>query len=240
MRTRLGVLAAVLLSGLLVVACGGDDDGAGPDPTDNDDADARLLEELALTADQLLPGLEQASTALSTNEDLAEAAVNPEGELGRLKALGRRLGYEVQFAPGQDAPTDLRVSGVQESVSLFEAASGAGQSLADGLAGARSTDWEAMNRDLKGVNVAEFPVPADAGEGGWFRITGSDRGGNVVIDDQVAFRVENVRAFLRAVLFLPPGTPVDAHQDQTEGWVVLAAQRIRDALNGVPGESPTD
>jgi hypothetical protein len=237
MRTRLGVLAAVLLSGLLVVACG-DDDGGGPDPSGNDDA-ARLLEEMVLTAGQLLPGLEQASTALSTNEDLAAAAVNPEGELGRLKAFGRILGYEVQFVPGQDAPADLRVSGVQESVSLFETASGAAQSLADGLAAARTTDWEAAHSDLKGVNVAELPVPTDAGEGAWFRIAGADNGGNLVIDDQVAFRVENVRVFVRVALLLPPGTPVDAFQDQTEGWVILAAQRIRDALTGVPGESPT-
>lgn len=229
MRSRFLGIAIALLSVLLATACGGGDDDEGADPTATNDS-AALLESMALTAGDLLPDLEQASTSLSTNEDLAEAAVNPEGEAARLKRLGRILGYEVQFAPVADAPSGFAVQGAQNSVSLFEAASGATESLADGLAKARSTDWAALNADLRDVSVNELPVPEEANEGAWFRIIGTDDGGNVVIDDEVAFRVENVRAYLRVVLLLPAGTPADAQQEQTQQWTALSAQRIREAL----------
>lgn len=232
MRMRLLTVAIVLLSGLIAACGGGADSGDSQNGTDDE---AELLERMVLTAGDLSPGLEQASTSLTTNEDLAQAAVNPDGERGRLKQFGRILGYEVQFAPGQDAGPELNVRGAQNSVSLFEAASGASRSLAEGLAAARSSDWEAMNSDLKNVNVDPLPVPDGADEGGWFRITGNDGGGNLIIDDQVAFRVENVRAYLRVVFLLPPGTSADANKDQVQGWTVLSAQRIRDVLNRVPG-----
>ena len=57
--------------------------------------------------------------------------------------------------------------------------------------------------------------------------------------NQIAFRVENVRAFLRVVLLFPPGTARDTYTDQVQQWIALEAGRIRDVLHGTPVASPT-
>lgn len=233
---RLGIIALgiVVLSALLAAGCGGGNNSGGG----TDDDASKLLTAMPLTVDQLPAGLIQVSTTTTTNNDLAAAAADPQVELARLQSLGRRLGYDVQFVPGQDAKPGLVVQGFENSVSLFKTADGAGQSLADGLAATRQTDWKKAHSELQDVQVDQPALPKEADEGAWFRVSGTGTKNNVVIDNQIAFRVENVRAFLRVVLLFPPGTARGSYDDQVKQWVTLEATKIRDVLHGTPVGTP--
>lgn len=217
---------ALLAACLLATACGG-----GGDDDKKDDIRA-LLQSMALAPAVLPEGLQQASVSVSTNQDVADASLDPEATLAKLEGYGRRLGYDVQFEPGQDAPSTLAVQGMQNTVSLYKTAAGAGEALAEGLSGARATDWPAVNPDQTGVEMEELPLPSEVDEGGWFRISGTDDSGNLIIDDQIAFRVDTVRGFVRAVTVFPGSEDRDSYRDEVEGWVTTAANRIRDALEG--------
>ncbi|MDO8614951.1 MAG: hypothetical protein Q7T33_04345 [Dehalococcoidia bacterium] len=217
---------------MLAAACGG-----GDDATPSDDTRA-LLQAVALTTADLPPGLQLASVSVSTNQDVADASVDSEGTLAKLESRGRVLGYDWQFEPAPDAPSSLVVRGLQSTASLYKTAAGAGEALAEGIAGARNTDWKAVNPDESDVQAAELPLPSRADEGTWFRITGTDGKGNMVIDDQVAFRVDNVRGFLRVLTTFVASTDRNGYHDEVAGWVTLVANRIRDRLqHGTPAVS---
>ncbi len=220
----LAIGGALLAACLLATACrGGEDEG------NKDDIQA-LLQGMVLAPVDLPQGLQLASASVSTNEDVADASLDPEATLTKLEARGRQLGYDVQFEPGQDAPATLAVQGMQNTASLYKTAAGASEALAEGLSGARETDWKAVNPDQSDVNVEEVPLPSAADEGGWFRISGIDASGNLIIDDQVAFRVDTVRGFVRVLTAFPEGQDRNSYRDEVAHWVAAVATRIRDAL----------
>ncbi len=226
-----GALVAAWL--LLATACGGGDDSATTDDTRS------LLQGMALTAADLPQGLEQASVSVSTNQAVADVSVDKEGTLAKLESRGRVLGYDVQFEPSQDAPSTLAVQGAQSTASLYKAAAGAAEALAEGVAAARATDWQQIYSDEINVQAEEPALPSGADEGTWFRISGSDGKGNMIIDDQVAFRVDTVRGFLRVLTAFAGSTDRTSYHDEVAGWVALMANRIRDILlHGAPTASP--
>ncbi len=223
---------ALVAACLLAAACGGGDDGATTDDSRS------LLQGMVLTAADLPQGLQQASVSVSTNQDIADVSVDKEGTLANLEARGRRLGYDVQFEPAVDAPASLDVQGVQVTASIYKTADGAQQALQDGLASARQTDWKLVYPDEKEILVDEPTLPPGVDEGGWFRISGLDSKGNLIIDDQMAFRVGNVRSFLRALTAYAMGTDRNSYKAEVSQWGAKLAARIGNVLaNGVP--SPT-
>jgi hypothetical protein len=224
---------ALLAAGLLATACGDDDDAKQAE-------DMRLLlQSMALSLADLPQGLQPVSASVSTNQDVADASVDKEGTLSKLEARGRQLGYDVQFELAQDAPATLAVKGMQSTTSLYKTAAGAGEALAEGVAGARNTDWPAVYSDESSVQVAESQLPAGADEGTWFRISGTDGKGNMIIDDQMAFRVDTVRGFLRVLTAFAASTDRTSQRDQVEGWAIVMVNRIRDRLqHGAPTASP--
>jgi hypothetical protein len=185
---------------------------------------------MVLAPADLPQGLQQASASVSTNQDVADASLDPEATLAKLEARGRQLGYDVQFGPAQDAPGTLVVQGMQNTASLYKTAAGAGEALAEGVGGARATDWKTIYSDQSDVKVDELPLPTGTDEGAWFRISGADADGNLIIDDQVAFRVNNVRGFVRVLTAFPESQDRNGYRDEVASWVAVMANRIQDSL----------
>ena len=227
----------VTLGVLLAVGCsGGSSDPDSPnlcgapqavpssvaEPTDLESQ----LERVVLRTEDLPASLQRSSIIFSPNEDLAQSAPDAVAELARLDELGRLLGVEVAFVP-RDPGSELVVKGgIQNSVSLYRAAEGASQSLQEGVAGARQTDWVALYTDLKDVSVDELPREI-GDESVWFRVSGLDQAGKVVVDDQVVFRVGRARAFLRIISSFADAALADQFASEVETCAEIVVGRAR-------------
>ena len=223
--TRLGGLLAVGMLALIVWACGG---GSA-----EDDAEVQaLLSQMTLTEEDMPVGLVRVSAFVSTNQDVAEAVIDTEAELVKLERWGRRLGYDVQFEPGPEAPADSEVQGLQNTVSIYRTEDGASDSFADAAGDSRETDWASLYPGVGDLKVEEIERPdLAADEYVWFRISGvQESDDKLIIDDQVAFRKSNVRSFLRVVTLFDPDSPRDSYLDQVETWVRRVNERIENAL----------
>jgi hypothetical protein len=233
---RLRWLLALLPVGLMLVAVAGCGDGDGDGDGDGgqlDEADQELLEQILLAPDDLPAGMQVASASFSTNRDVADALLDPDAELAKLERWGRRLGYDVQFEPGVDAPVDLPLQGLQNTASLYTTSQGASDSFAEGIRDARETDWPALYPGIADLNVQEVEDVEGvrlADEAVWFRISGFNENGTLLVDDQVAIRVGSVRGFLRAVTVFEAGTERDAYLDQIDRWVRRLVERIEAGL----------
>jgi len=239
---RIGPLFAALAV-LLVAACSGG--SGGPTPTvrpsatlcgsapaspsavvDPQDVEGRLAAVLLREGD-LPDDLESSSLVFSTNEELSQGAPDETAELARLEELGRLLGVEVAFIPLDPGAASSPVrGGVQNSLSAYVAADGAGQSLQEGVAEARRNDWEALYGDLTEVFVEE--LPRDVGdESVWFRVIGRDQGDQVVVDDQVVFRVGRARVFLRVISSFADRGRADQFADEVEECAAIVVGRAQ-------------
>src|SRR3990170_4476351 len=109
------VAAALLALPLVAAACGGGSDGEGADSELR-----QMLQRMVLRVEDVPQGMQRASAFFTTNEEVAEAQADPQAELAKLERWGRRLGYDVTFAPGPEAPTEEPVRQVQNTVSLYD------------------------------------------------------------------------------------------------------------------------
>jgi len=238
------LLAALVV--LAAVACsggGGDSDGPTPtaapsfticgtpdaplDETANpQDIEAQLAAAVLREGD-LPDDLQRSSLIFSTNEELSQGAPDEAAELARLEELGRQLGVEVAFVPLDPGSASSPVrGGIQNSVSAYMAADGAGQSLQQGVAEARQNDWEALYGDLTEVSVEE--LPRDVGdESVWFRVIGRDQGDRLVVDDQVVFRVGRARVFLRVISSFAERGPADQFAEEVDECAAIVVGRAR-------------
>lgn len=236
-------LAALLMA--LGAACSGGDDGAptdtaGPGPVCVSSGlaptglvaplDPQTELEAIVLRDEDVPDLQRSSLTFSSNEDLADSAQDPEAELAKLEQLGRQLGVDVAFLP--DANTDSPVKGgIQSSVSIYQTADGASQSLQESIAEARQTDWEVRYPELTRVRDVEITRPI-GDESAWFRITGRDPAGLVVIDDQVVFRAGRTRAFVRVVSQFADETALDPFIGEVAACAGIVVERAQAVLEG--------
>lgn len=222
---------ALALAALAWASCGGGGNGDG----DLDPELQALLERMVLAEGDLPAGLERLSVEFSTNEELAEAKGEPEVELEKLERQGRRLGIDVNFLPGQDVPPDFVLrGGIQATVSLYATADGASESFREGVEGVRQSDLAASYPDLQDVAVEELDRQI-GDESAWFRITGISDAGDLMIDDQLAFRVGPARSFLRAVSAFDADAGRDAYVEEVAALAEVAAARIEQALAS-PGD----
>lgn len=235
--TRWIVSLLPALAVLLAAACSGDTNApsstvcgtpdAAPDETANpQDIEAQLAAVLLREGD-LPEELRGSSLIYSTNEELADGAQDEAAELARLEDLGRLLGVDVAFVPVDPASGSSPVrGGIQSSVSVYQSADGAGQSLREGVEEARQSDWPALYTDLTDVAVEELPR-AIGDEGVWFRVTGRDQGDKIVVDDQLVFRVGRARAFLRVTSIFAEVESADQFASQVEECGGIVAGRIQ-------------
>lgn len=185
-----------------------------------------LLSRMVLTEEDLPAELQQGSVFYSTNEEVAGSGSLAEARLAELEGWGRLLGYDIEFVPSPDAPSDAVIKGMQNAVSLYASAEGASDSFADGMADARASDWAASYPDLAELEVEEVDRASLGDEAVWFRISGISGTGKLLVDDQVAIRVGPARSFLRVVMVFDGGMTRETYLDEVEAWAKLLVARI--------------
>ncbi len=210
--------------------CGTPD--AASDETANPQDIAAQLAAVVLREGDLPDNLQRSSLIFSTNDELSQGAPDEAAELARLEELGRQLGVEVAFVPLDPGSASSPVrGGIQNSVSAYVAADGAGQSLQQGVAEARQNDWPALYTDLTDVSVEE--LPRDVGDDSvWFRVIGRDQGDQVIVDDQVVFRVGRARVFLRVISSFADRGSADQFAGQVEECAAIVVGRARATFGG--------
>lgn len=218
------ISSAALLLALAAAGCG----GGGL----SDEEIQTLLEQMVLTGDDLPAGLQRVSAVFTTNEEAAMGGANPDLEMALLEQWGRRLGYEVTFVRTADASPGLPVRGLLMGVSLYDESEGAGRSLAADVSAARASDAEAAYPDREELKVVEIEGRQIGEETFWVRASGFRAGGSgaLLADDQVAFRVGPVRAFLRVDSEIAGATDRSVYVNQVEAWARLVRDRINEAL----------
>lgn len=213
---RSGAAAVLLLAAVLLAACGG-----------SEDLNTRLRD-MTLQANDLPAEFAANEGRFSTNEDLADDAA----ELEKLEGWERLLGYEVTYKP--ESVPDLPFIAVTSTVSLYGSDQGAIQSLAEGIADARQTDWEATYVGFGQLEVEEIDRPDLADQVLWLRITGYP-GGNpesgIVIDDLVLTREGSARSFLRVATQAPETSDRRAFLEDVEALARAQLEHIRQVLD---------
>jgi hypothetical protein len=207
---------------------GGDDESQpslSPDPIDEE---ARaILERMTLTTADLGDDLPMIGTSVSTNTDVAGGLAGAREQLEKLREWGRRLGADVEFQRGPETPEENPVQGLQNSMSLYLTPEGASASFADGVDGARELDWGEVYQGLYLFRFEELEHAPVDDESVWFRASGYQQDGRLVIDDQAVFRTGPVRGFLRVLTVHPEDAPRDIFQDEVEMWVRLLSERVK-------------
>jgi hypothetical protein len=234
MRAWGTVLSAVALSVMLLAAaaCGGDD---SDDPTSAGSAtpgNEEMVKAMVLTLDDLPVGLQDLGGEVITNEQAAEGAVNPEAELKRLETWGRELGYSAKFILSPDADESNPFLAFQSDASLYEDGQGAGFSYRDDVTEAQAADWLSSFPQLENVEATELDASAIGDDAYWIRVTGftRDEPKTLFVIDQIVFRTDRVRGFLRSDSQFNADAPRDSGQGQVLGWAQLAGDRVREAL----------
>ena len=230
-RPLIVLLLTAFVAVLAFAACSGGDDTTSSSTIPTDNLEARLASTL-LTENDAPAGFQRAALSYSTNQDLARSDIDSQAKLAKLDGWGRLLGVDTSFLPLDDLPADVPVrGGIQNSVSVYLNAQGAGQSLQEDIQKARQADWKQSYADLKDVAVVELPRSV-GDESVWFRVTGLDSNGALATDDQVVFRAGSARAFLRVLSIFPAGSPTDVFADRVAQWAETVVQRTQQTFPG--------
>lgn len=156
---------------------------------------------MVLQPNEIPPGLQPLGSEFSTNADTI-SGISSGATLEQLEKWGRVLGYKNEFQTAAP-PSTTAVAALSTSVSLYKSGAGAADSLADREEKARSADWQQSHSDLEEFQQTEPARDVPADHVLWLRFTGFQelRPGvrNLVIDDQIAFRVGNAWGFLGVV-----------------------------------------
>lgn len=202
LRMTFGGLA-VLVAFLLIVAAGCGDGGDGETPSPGPPELNEQLRRMVLQAEDLPVGFNLIDEEFSTNQDIADASSDPEGQLARLRQWGRILGYDVTYEPsGAAAQGQIIIFTVNSTVSIYESAEGASASFADAAKVARDTNWADYFGGVEDVVVEEVSAPAVADEILWIRIRGrAEAGEQTFAQDIVILRKGTSRGSLQAASF---------------------------------------
>jgi hypothetical protein len=244
--TRWLFLAVTALLFTLAVACGGGgSDASSTTPTASVGGIATLsglqaqLAAVVLQQSDVPNGLEGAAPSFSTNEDVAGQNTS---QLQTLVQEGRQLGVDVQFIPTDrlDPSSPVR-GGIQSSASVYTNTLGASTSFQATAVQARANNWQANYPDMQGLQVTEVQQKF-GDESIWLRITGAEgctaaaspvpgvptttcsSGQQLVILDNVIFRVGRVREFLQVSSLVPLASQTSVFEDQVAQWAQTLAQ----------------
>jgi hypothetical protein len=186
---------------------------------------------MVLTLDDVPAGMQQAAGSFTTNEEAAQGSADPEKAQAKFDAWGRKLGYRVTFLPSPGGSVDLRI-GIESEANLYESAEGSGFSFSDDVARARATDVAGVSL-LLDVQVTEVDAPDVGAERYWLRVSGfsPDNPDVLEISDQVVFRVEGIKGYLRVDGVFEGETDRDRYRNEVLQWARLMAERARAALD---------
>ena len=194
---------AALVAFLFIVAAGCGDGGGGEVPSPAPPELKERLRRMVLRAEDLPAGFNLIDEVFSTNQDVADASPDPEGQLARLRQWGRILGYELTYEPSEPAAEGQSIIfSVNSTASIYESAEGASASFADAAKTARDTDWAAQFQGAADIVVEEVSAPAVADEVLWLRIRGkAEAGEQTFAHDVVILRTGALRGSLQAGSF---------------------------------------
>ena len=205
----------LLLAAMVLSACGNDDDLRS------------RLRDMTLQDDDMPAEFKAEEGTFSSNEALAD----DEAELQKLEGWDRLEGYEVTYRPETDP--ELPFISVTSTITIYGSEQGASESLAEGIADARKTDWEANHPGFGLLEVEEIDRPDLADEILWLRISGhpsGDPANGVVADDLLVMREGPARAFVRVAIQDEETPDRHAYLDDVEELAQAQLQRIRDVL----------
>ena len=193
---------------------------------------------MVLQREDVPEGLEQAGEQFTTNEELAAPGIGVRPGIEKIEEWGRILGYERDFQAAGFGGSGPPIIGVNPAASLYEAPEGASASFADVAQQARDTDWAQFYTDLTEFEVREVDRDVPADEILWLRLSGlrpSTTGGGplLLVDDQIVFRVGQVRAFLRVLISQEDATDRDLALERSEALLQTQIQHIRDTLESM-------
>jgi hypothetical protein len=202
-------------------------------PSTAESPEGALLAAAVLLDEDLPEGLITAASSYSTNEQVADAAADPAARLDELNDLGRRLGYEVNFVAGADAPADQDVVAITTTASLYTSPDGATRSYEEDVQAAKDADWPASYPSMTQIEVDQLERPDLADAAFWLRVTGIQsqaEGGALYIEDFVVFRQATLRGFIRQVAVVDPQEGRDAVRQEVAALVERQVEHMNAAL----------
>jgi len=188
---------------------------------------------MVLQPGEIPAGLQPLGNEFSTNaETISGIGLGP--TLEQLEKWGRVLGYKSEFQTAAP-PSITSVAALSTSVSVYKSATGATDSLTDREEKARSVDWQQSHSDLEEFQQTEPARELPVDQALWLRFTGYQelRPGvrNLVIDDQIAFRVGEAWGFLGVISTAAEGeTDRDILLPEVEVLVRTQIEHMRNAL----------
>jgi hypothetical protein len=192
--TVLRAVFVLALAAVAVTACNGDDE-----PTDEEIQMA--LQAMVLQEPDIPEGLEPLGGSFADNAQAASGlGSGPTKE--QLDALGRILGYRVEYQAGEPPPTTAVIR-VQSDATLYENADGATQSFNDRVTLARNADWRTSHSSLAEFMQEEIERDLGADESYWLHLTGyqitSSGERRLTADDNIVFRIGESTGFINVV-----------------------------------------
>lgn len=225
------IIGGAALAAILIVVLQPFSSSSGPTITD---ASARAaLPLMVLQREEAPQSVQSVGDEFSTNAD-AISGLGTGPTLEQLETWGRVLGYKIEFAAPE--PSDATaVTAVSTSASLYKTSTGASDSLADREDQARRTDWKAAHSEFQDFQQTELNRSLGADQLLWLRFTGFQElhpgVRNLVVDDQIVFRVDQAWGFLGVVSTAVEGvTDRDVLQPDVEVLVRKQIQHMRDTL----------
>ncbi len=177
-------------------ACGG-----GASGTVTEEAARAALPAMVLQPEEIPAGLQPLGGEFSTNED-AVSGLGGGPTLEQLEQWGRLLGYKSDYQASEPADATA-ITAVSSSASLYKRVGGAADSLTDREAQARAADWRQAHSAFEEFEQQELSRDLPADQALWLRFTGYQElrpgGRNLVVDDQIVFRVESGWGFVGVV-----------------------------------------
>ena len=229
-RHGLAYFATVAAITAIIAGCGGSGGDNGGGQNGNDEV---LLPAMVLIPDDLPGAFIQTDENFSTNEQVARGEEDYEGQLANLERWGRLLGYDVTYEPADPAKKTIIVA-ARSTVSIYEHAGGASESLANAAQQSRERDWAPSHFGFQNLQVDEIPKPDLADEVVWLRIRGTSGEGTArkfLADDFVLIREARVRALVRVSSVSDSAAQSDQMIEETARLTGIVVERIRSALD---------
>jgi hypothetical protein len=206
--------------------------GGGDGGSVSEDEAREALPQMVLQETDVPEGLQRAGEDFTTNQQLIESGAGGAPPAEQVEKWGRVLGYETDFQAAE-LPEGPIITGLDTAASLYKTPDGAAASFDDTVARARAADWSSFYSDLEEFEQREVQrdLPVDGAV--WLRLSGKrpSSGGHVlVVDDQIIYRVGEVRGYLRVLTSEDGAIDRNLSMEQVEALLRTQIQNTRDSM----------